>query len=87
MNLRIRPDLIELSQPALIEKGLTLLDLRTCRLVKTPLTPAVQLHTATDEDHQSFFQLGINYRSFTGMLNYLACRTRPDLAAAVSILS
>ncbi|KNZ43706.1 hypothetical protein VP01_9952g1, partial [Puccinia sorghi] len=25
--------------------------------------------------------------SYTGMLNYLACRTRPDLAAAVSILS
>ncbi|KNZ52931.1 hypothetical protein VP01_3399g1 [Puccinia sorghi] len=56
-------------------------------IVKTPLTPAVQLHTATDEDHAAFQNLNINYRSFTGVLNYLACRTRPDLAAAVSILS
>ncbi|KNZ44156.1 hypothetical protein VP01_9451g1, partial [Puccinia sorghi] len=55
--------------------------------VKTPLTPAVQLHTATEEDHQAFLKLNLNYRSFTGMLNYLACQTRPDLAAAVSILS
>lgn len=55
--------------------------------MKTPLTPAVQLHTATDEDHAAFQNLNINYRSFTGVLNYLACRTRPDLAAAVSILS
>jgi hypothetical protein len=51
------------------------------------MTPAVQLHTATEEDHQAFLKLGINYCSFTSMLNYLACQTRPDLAAAVSILS
>jgi hypothetical protein len=87
MNLKISSDSIELSQPALIEKGLNLLDLNNSRPVKTPLTPAIQLHSATDDDHQSFLNLGINYRSFTGMLNYLACRTRPDLASAVSILS
>jgi hypothetical protein len=63
-----------------------MLDLVNCQSVKTPLTPAVQLHTATDSDHQDFFNLGINYRSFTGILNYPACCTRPDLAAAVSIL-
>jgi hypothetical protein len=51
------------------------------------MTPAVQLGTATDEDHQEFLRLNINYRSFTGMLNYLAFRTRPDLAASVCILS
>ncbi|KNZ61559.1 hypothetical protein VP01_13850g1, partial [Puccinia sorghi] len=31
--------------------------------------------------------LKVNYRTFTGILNYLSCRTRPDLAPAVSILS
>jgi hypothetical protein len=87
MNLKLSSDSIELSQPALIEKGLNLLDLQNSRPVKTPLTPAIQLRSATDEDHQAFLNLGINYRSFTGMLNYLACRTRPDLASAVSILS
>ncbi|KNZ57541.1 hypothetical protein VP01_2131g2 [Puccinia sorghi] len=83
MNLSLKPGEIELSQPTLIEKGLEMLGLTDCRPVKTPL----QLHTATDEDHSAFLNLKINYRSFTGMLNYLACRTRPDLAAAVSILS
>jgi hypothetical protein len=87
MNLNILSDLIELSQQALIEKGLELLKLQDCRLVKTPLTPAVQLHTATNQDHEAFLQLNINYQSYTGMLNYLACRTQPDLAAEVSILS
>jgi histone deacetylase 1/2 len=87
MNLNISSDSTELSQPALIEMGLDLLDLNNCKPVKTPLTPAVQLHTATEEDHQAFLKLNINYRSFTGILNYLSCRTRPDLASAVSILS
>ncbi|KNZ51392.1 hypothetical protein VP01_3973g6 [Puccinia sorghi] len=87
MNLIINDSSIGLSQPALIKKGIKMLNLENCRPVKTPLTPAVQLHTATDEDHQEFLKLNRNYRSYTGMLNYLACRTRPDLAAPVSILS
>jgi hypothetical protein len=87
MNLHVAPDFIELSQPALIDKGLEMLDLANCCLVKNPLTLAVQLRTATDEDHKAFLALNINYCSFTGMLNYLACRTRPNLAASVSILS
>ncbi|KNZ59135.1 hypothetical protein VP01_1796g1 [Puccinia sorghi] len=87
MNLNINADSIELLQPGLIKKGLEMLSLSNCKPVKTPLTPAVKLHTATEEDHQAFLKLNLNYQSFTGMLNYLACRTRPDLAAAVSILS
>ncbi|KNZ58826.1 hypothetical protein VP01_1853g1 [Puccinia sorghi] len=86
MNLNISPDAIELSQPGLIKKELEMLGLEDCRPVKTPLTLAVQLHSASEDDHQAFLRLRINYRSYTGMLNYLSCRTRPDLAAAVSIL-
>ncbi|KNZ48832.1 hypothetical protein VP01_5389g2, partial [Puccinia sorghi] len=87
MNVTVSDDSISLSQPALINKGLELLGLTSSKAVKTPLTPAIQLHSATDEEHAAFKKLNINYHSYTGVLNYLACRTRPDLAAAVSILS
>ncbi|KNZ46053.1 hypothetical protein VP01_7600g1, partial [Puccinia sorghi] len=87
MNLNVGSDFVELSQPALIDKGLKLLNLENSKPVKTPMTPAIQLHTASEADHLAFTRLNINYRTFTGMLNYLACRTRPDLASAVSILS
>ncbi|KNZ48936.1 hypothetical protein VP01_5313g1 [Puccinia sorghi] len=52
MNLNISSDAIELSRPGLIKKGLEMLDLTHCRPFKTPLTLAVQLHSATEEDHQ-----------------------------------
>ncbi|KNZ49276.1 hypothetical protein VP01_510g13 [Puccinia sorghi] len=47
----------------------------------------IQLQTATDREREEFNKLNINYRTHTGILNYLACRTQPDLAPAVSILS
>jgi hypothetical protein len=78
---------IKLSQPKLIQKGLELLQLTDCRTVKTPLSVAVQLKEATKEEIAEFKKLDVNYWSFTGILNFLACRTRPDLAPAVSILS
>ncbi|KNZ51160.1 hypothetical protein VP01_4063g1 [Puccinia sorghi] len=87
MNLDIKSDSIGLCQPGLIKKGLELLDLEDSRSVNTPLITGAQLHTATEEDHQEFLKLKINYRLYTGILNYLACRTRPDLAAAVSVFS
>lgn len=87
MNVSVQADSITLSQPALIKKGLELLDMADCKAVKTPLTPGLQLRPASDADHEAFLRLKTNYRSYTGMLNYLACRTRPDLASAVSILS
>ncbi|KAI7963838.1 hypothetical protein MJO29_004265 [Puccinia striiformis f. sp. tritici] len=58
-----------------------------CCSVKTPLSVGVQLVEASKEDKLEFEKLKINYQSFTGILNFLACRTRPDLAPAVSILS
>ena len=53
----------------------------------TPMSTGVQLNTPTEKEQLDFAKLKINYRAHTGLLNYLACRTRPDLAAAVSILS
>lgn len=87
MEVSLQDGTIRLSQPKLIEKGLQLLQLSNCRPVKTPLSVAVQLKEATKEEKTEFEKLNINYRSFTGILNFLACRTRPDLSPAVSILS
>lgn len=78
---------ISLSQEKLIDKGLKMLGLQDCKSVNTPLSVAVQLKPATQEEKDEFSKLNINFRTFTGILNYLSCRTRPDLAPAVSILS
>ncbi|KNZ48602.1 hypothetical protein VP01_5542g1, partial [Puccinia sorghi] len=53
----------------------------------SPYTRAISTLSATDEDQIAFLELKINYQSFTGMLNYLAFQTQPDLASVVSILS
>ncbi|POW01580.1 hypothetical protein PSTT_12373 [Puccinia striiformis] len=78
---------VQLSQKKLIEKGLELAGIQQCRPASTPLSVAIQLQKATDQERADFSKLKINYRSHTGILNFLACRTRPDLAPAVSILS
>ncbi|KNZ49243.1 hypothetical protein VP01_512g7 [Puccinia sorghi] len=87
MDLEISNESIRLSQTKLISKGLVLAGIRSCRPVKTPLSVGVQLLPATDHEQAEFKKLKINYRTHTGILNYLSCRTRPDLAPAVSILS
>lgn len=86
MEITINESCCSLSQIKLIKKGLETLKLKSCNPVLTPLTPNIQLTPASEQDADAFNQLGYNYRSFTGMLNYLACRTRPDLGAAVLIL-
>ncbi|KNZ62786.1 hypothetical protein VP01_1223g3 [Puccinia sorghi] len=69
MDLTYNDSSVKLSQKKLIEKGLEMAGILTCRKVSTPLS------------------LKINYRYHTGILNYLACRTCPNLAPAVSMLS
>jgi hypothetical protein len=87
MDVELAEDVITLLQEKLIEKGLNLIRLANCKPVQTPLSVSVQLKTATDDKKADFSKLNINYLTFTGILNYLSCRTRPDLAPAVSILS
>ncbi|PLW57372.1 hypothetical protein PCANC_01829 [Puccinia coronata f. sp. avenae] len=87
MDVEIHANHIALSQEKLIDKGLELLGLTDCKPVATPLSVGVQLLKASKDDEAKFKKLNLNYRTFTGILNYLACRTRPDLAPAVSILS
>ncbi|KNZ59548.1 hypothetical protein VP01_1706g2 [Puccinia sorghi] len=87
MDLSIEDDAIKLSQEKLINKGLEMLGMTDCRPVNTPLLVGIQLSEASNEELEEFQKLGVNYRSLTGILNYLSCRTRPDLAPGVSILS
>lgn len=87
MELTYNSDRVSLSQKKLIEKGLELAGILDCRTVNTPMTVGIQLNEATPQERADFEKLKINYRTHTGILNYLSCRTRPDLAPAVSILS
>ncbi|KNZ46097.1 hypothetical protein VP01_755g4 [Puccinia sorghi] len=87
MELTQNSDSVTLAQPKLIKKGLELLGLEDCKPVLTPLSPGVKLMTPSEKEKKEFESLKINYRSHTGLLNFLACRTRPDLAPAVSMLS
>jgi hypothetical protein len=87
MDVELAEDVITLSKEKLIKKGLNLIGLAECKPVQTPLSVSVQLKNATDKEKAKFSKLNINYCTYTGILNYLSCRTLPDLAPAVSILS
>ncbi|KNZ50744.1 hypothetical protein VP01_4260g2 [Puccinia sorghi] len=87
MELTYDSQEVTLSQQKLIDKGLELAGILEFYPVNTPLSVGVQLKDATDLEKAEFQRLKINYQTHTGILNYLACRTRPDLAPAVSILS
>ncbi|KNZ53633.1 hypothetical protein VP01_3180g4 [Puccinia sorghi] len=65
----------------------TNIQLNYLKTFKTPLSVGIQLQAATEQEKEEFNKLKINYRTHTRILNYLACRTRPDLAPAVSMLS
>ena len=85
-NIKINHDLITLSQEKLIDKGLDILGLTYCKPVATLLSVGVQLDKAFDIDKDQFKKLNVNYCTFKGILNYLACKKCLDLAPAVSIL-
>ncbi|KNZ46934.1 hypothetical protein VP01_681g2 [Puccinia sorghi] len=87
MDLTIENDAVKLSQEKLINKGLEMLGMTECQSANTPLSVGAQLSEASKEELKKFQDLKVNYRTFTGILNYLSCRTRPYLAPAVSILS
>ena len=60
-----------------------------CKPYTTPLDPSFSLTSdqcpTTDEEKQAMAT--VPYRQAVGRLNYLAVSTRPDIAAAVSIVS
>ncbi|KNZ50737.1 hypothetical protein VP01_4265g1 [Puccinia sorghi] len=63
MDVTITNESISLSQEKLIDKGLKLLGLTECKAVNTPLSVAVQLKPASQEEKNEFSKLRINYRT------------------------
>lgn len=84
---RLDSSRLTLSQENYTESILDRFNLSNCRTTNTPMLPNTRLVKASDEDHNSFKQLGINYREALGLLNYLSVSTRPDIAFTVSQLS
>lgn len=78
---------ILLSQPNHIEHGLEELKLTKCHAWSIPLTSNLNLRPASDEEHEEFKALNINYRSAVFLMNYIACLTQPDISYAVSSLA
>ncbi|MBW0491793.1 hypothetical protein O181_031508, partial [Austropuccinia psidii MF-1] len=78
---------ISLDQSHFTDSLLDLYGLSDCKCVTTPLEPNVHLQPASDEEVEKFLNLGVNYRSAIGSINYLSTATRPDLSHVVSSLS
>ncbi|MBW0571605.1 hypothetical protein O181_111320 [Austropuccinia psidii MF-1] len=80
-------DCITLDQQHFIDSLLDLYGMQNCKTVSTPLVPNEYLSPATDEERKTFEEMGINFRSAVGSINYLSTATRPDLSHVVSSLS
>ncbi|KNZ48281.1 hypothetical protein VP01_577g7 [Puccinia sorghi] len=87
MKFELEGNQIKLSLPNHIQHGLEELGLLDCKTSVTPLTPNLKLRDASDDDHNRFKKLNINYRSAIGLLNHIAQLTRPDISFAVSSLA
>ncbi|MBW0483969.1 hypothetical protein O181_023684 [Austropuccinia psidii MF-1] len=48
----------------------------------TPLKPHLQPSNSSNEEHEDFNNLNINYQSAIGSLNYISSNTRPDITFA-----
>ncbi|MBW0557458.1 hypothetical protein O181_097173, partial [Austropuccinia psidii MF-1] len=79
--------MITLSQQHYIEELISQYGLEDSKLNMTPMQSNIKLETATDEEHEEFKKLNINYRAAIGSLNYLSQCTRPDMAYTVGTLS
>jgi hypothetical protein len=80
-NRRISLDQSQLANQIMIRFGMT-----ECNPVATPLDISIQLKSADKETSQSPIDQTL-FRQMIGSLMYLMIGTRPDIAAAVSIIS
>lgn len=78
---------ILLYQPKHIKHGLKELKMTNCKPALIPLTAKLNLTSASNNKHEEFKALNINYCSAVFLINYIACLTRPDLSFAVSSLA
>ncbi|MBW0533914.1 hypothetical protein O181_073629 [Austropuccinia psidii MF-1] len=78
---------ILLDQQHFVYSLLDLYAMQNCKTVGTPLVPNEYLFPETDDERKIFEEMGINFGSTVGSINYLSTATRPDLSHAVSSLS
>ncbi|MBW0471949.1 hypothetical protein O181_011664 [Austropuccinia psidii MF-1] len=78
---------VVLNQSHYAELIIELYGMSSCKPVSTPLVPGEHLQPATPKELVKFEELGVNFRSAVGCINYLSTATRPDLSYAVSMLS
>ena len=74
---------LTLDQEHYAKEVITKYGMTECKVVTTPLDPSVQLKAANDDNYAD----PTLFRQIIGSLMYLMIGTRPDLAAAVSIVS
>jgi len=77
---------ISLDQSQLANQIMSRFGMEECNPVTTPLDPSIQLKSADKDTSQSPVDQNL-YRRMIGSLMYLMIGTRPDIAAAVSIIS
>ena len=77
---------ILLNQEIYTQSILNNYNMNYCRTTSTPMVANSRLVKCSEEDHQAFIQLKINYREALGLLNYLSVSTRPDISFTVSQL-
>ncbi|KAA1087994.1 hypothetical protein PGTUg99_050213 [Puccinia graminis f. sp. tritici] len=87
MNITRKNGSIKINQLQYIERKLVQFNLQDAYPASCPLNPRIQFDKATQDDQEALKQLGFNYRSIVGSLNYLSILTRPDISYAVSALS
>ncbi|MBW0538668.1 hypothetical protein O181_078383 [Austropuccinia psidii MF-1] len=78
---------ITLDQQHFINSLLDLYGMQNCKSVNTPLVPNDYLTPATDNKRKAFGDMGINFGSGVGSINYQSTATCPDLSHEVSSLS
>ena len=70
-------------QPYLIEKVTKLMGVQGCKPVHTPIRIGFDVPRNEGPPHSGF--TNVSYATIVGMINYLACCTRPDLTNAVRL--
>ncbi|MBW0531667.1 hypothetical protein O181_071382 [Austropuccinia psidii MF-1] len=78
---------ITLDQRHFVNSSLDLYGMQNCKTISTPLAPNEYPFSKADKKRRTFKEMGINFRSTVGSINYLSTAARLDLSQAVSSLS
>ena len=83
INVENNDKQIKLHQETYIKSVINKFNLSECKVVSTPLNESL---LNSKDENRNFENIKI-YQSAIGSLNYLACKTRPDIAFAVNFMA